>query len=193
MKKQKAKKAGGAKKTKEEKPEATEPESSTAATEEQAPEEAAPEPVQATSASPGPVDDDDDEPGELPKPTTQSHGRKPSVAVESRMRSASFYRGDTPTSPTASTPVGEVSRDIYRQQAQRIEELERENKKAYVEAKEAEDRWKKLEEELEELREEKGDAALAANKGKEADKLVCTALEADQHAIIRLLEPCVAC
>ncbi|KAF2122609.1 hypothetical protein BDV96DRAFT_481138 [Lophiotrema nucula] len=176
LKKQKAKKAGGTKKTKEEKAEATEPESSTAAaaadkTEENAPEDAAPEPVQATSASPGPIDDGDEEPAELPKAPTQSHGRKPSVAVESRMRSASFYRGDTPTSPTASTPVGEVSKDIYRQQAQRIEELERENKKASGEAKEAEERWKKLEEELEELREEKGDAVLAAEKGKETNKL----------------------
>lgn len=174
MKKQKAKKAGGAKK-KEDKTEAPEAEASTATekAEEKTEEASAPEPVEATSASPGPVDDDE-EPAELPK-TTTSHGRKASVAVESRQRSASFYRGGasgTPTSPTAITPGGGVSGDIYREQAQRIEELEKENKRLAGEVEENEKRWKKGEEELEELREGRGDVALAVERGKEADKLV---------------------
>ncbi|KAF2470156.1 uncharacterized protein BDR25DRAFT_334636 [Lindgomyces ingoldianus] len=174
LKKQKAKKAGGAKK-KEEKAEATEAEASTTAAPEKSEErteELAPEPVEATSASPGPIEDDD-EPAELPK-ATQGHGRKPSVAVESRLRSASFYQGGsggTPTSPTAITPGGDVSGDIYRKQAQRIEELERENKRLVGEVDEGERRWKKGEEELEELREGRGDVALAVERGREVDKL----------------------
>jgi hypothetical protein len=174
LKKQKAKKAGGSKK-KDEKTEApTEAEASTAPeTTDEKPEEAAPEPVEATSASPGPVEDDD-EPAELAAPKA-SHGRKPSIAVESRQRSESFYRAGavgTPTSPGAGTPGGGITSEVYREQAQKIEELERENKRLASEAEENQTRWKKGEEELEELREGRGDVALAVEKGKEADKLV---------------------
>jgi hypothetical protein len=169
LKKQKAKKAGGAKK-KEEK---TEGEASTAEAAEEKPEEAVPEPAEATSASPGPVEDDDS-PSELPA-AKPSHGRKPSVAVESRQRSESFYRSGAPgapTSPSAMTPGGGVTSEMYKEQAQKIEELERENKRLANEVEENQSRWKKGEEELEELREGKGDVALAVEKGKDADKLV---------------------
>lgn len=169
MKKKNAKKAGGAKK-KEDKAEGS---SAAEKADEKTEDLAAPEPVEATSASPGPVDDD--EPSELPKSTTtsSSHGRTPSVAVESRQRSASFYRGSNiPTSPTGTTPGAGVSGDIYREQAQRIEELEKENKRLTGEVQDGEKRWKSNEEELEELREGRGDVALAAEKGKEAEKLV---------------------
>ncbi|KAF2643743.1 hypothetical protein P280DRAFT_466482 [Massarina eburnea CBS 473.64] len=169
LKKQKAKKAGGAKK-KEDKPEAEA--STTTETAEEKAEEVAPEPVEATSASPGPVEDD--EPAELPQ-TQSSHGRQPSsIAVESRQRSASFYRGGAsgaPPTPTAIIPDGGVTGDIYREQAQRIEELERENKRLAGEVDEGQTRWKKGEEELEELREGRGDVALAIERGKEAEKL----------------------
>lgn len=173
MKKQKAKKAGGAKK-KEEKTEApahAEAEAATAAeTTEEKPEDASPAPVEATSASPGPVEDDD-EPSELPA-AKPSHGRKPSVAIESRQRSESFYRSGTPASPNPGTPSGGITSEVYREQAQKIEELERDNKRLADEVEEHQSRWKKGEEELEELREGRGDVALAAEKGKEADKLV---------------------
>lgn len=172
MKKQKAKKAGGAKK-KEGKAEATEAEASTAPeTVEEKIEDAAPEPAEAAVVSPEPVDED--EPSDLPK-SAPSHGRQPSVAVESRQRSASFYRGNataSPSSPPPITPGGGVSGDIYREQAHRIEELEKENKRLAGEVEESEKRWKKGEEELEELREGQGDVALAVEKGKEADALV---------------------
>jgi hypothetical protein len=176
LKKQKAKKAGGSKK-KEEKTEApAEAEASTATEQaEDKPEEAAPEPVEATSASPGPVEEDDDEPAELSAPKA-SHGRKPSVAVESRQRSESFYRSGaagTPTSPNLAAPAGGITSEVYREQAQKIEELERENKRLASEVEESQSRWKKGEEELEEFREGRGDVALAVEKGKEADKLVC--------------------
>ncbi|KAL6708603.1 hypothetical protein ACN47E_002584 [Coniothyrium glycines] len=177
LKKQKAKKAGGAKK-KDEKVEApteaaAEPEAAgePAETEEKA-EEPAPEAVEATSASPAPVEDDD-EPSDLPA-TRPSHGRKPSIAVESRQRSESFYRSGnagTPISPGLLSPGGGVTSEVYREQAQKIEELEKENKRLANEAEESQNRWKKGEEELEELREGRGDVALAVEKGKEAEKL----------------------
>ena len=182
MKKQKAKKAGGAKK-KEEKTETpvavttetpTEAEASAEpAKSEEKPEEAAPSAVEATSAAPAPTEDDD-EPSDLPVPKA-SHGRKPSVAVESRQRSESFYRSGTagtPISPGPLSPGGGVTSEVYKEQAQRIEELEKENKRLTGEVEENQNRWKKGEEELEELRESRGDVALAVEKGKEADKLV---------------------
>ncbi|KAF1833428.1 hypothetical protein BDW02DRAFT_640108 [Decorospora gaudefroyi] len=166
LKKQKAKKAGGGKK-KEDKAEA---EASTeAATTEDKPEEVTPEPVEATSVSPAPGPaEDDDEPTELAvaKP---SHGRKPSVAVESRQRSESFYRSGAAGGPLS--PGAGVTSEVYREQAQKIEELDRENKRLASEIEENQSRWKKGEEELEELREGRGDVALAVEKGKEADKL----------------------
>jgi hypothetical protein len=181
-KKNAAKKAGGTKK-KEEKPEgAGAPEKKEEKVDDEKQDAAAPGPAEATSASPGPVEDE--EPSDLPQPTATnpSHGRKPSVAVESRQRSASFYRASgTPTSPTGGAPGVGVSGDIYREQAQRIEELERDNKRLTVEVEAGEKRWKSNEEELEELRESRGDVALAAEKGKEAEKLVrwCFACSVD--------------
>jgi hypothetical protein len=169
LKKQKAKKAGGAKK-KDDKPDGS---STAEKTEEKADDLVAPDSVEATSTSTGAIDDD--EPSELPTATTTgpSHARHSSIAVESRQRSASFYRASgTPTSPTGAPPSLGVSGDIYREQAQRIEELERDNKKLAGEVEEGEKRWKSNEEELEELREGRGDVALAAEKGKEAEKLV---------------------
>jgi hypothetical protein len=175
LKKQKAKKAGGTKKKEEKTETPAEAEASTATEQaDEKPEEAAPEPVEATSASPGPVEEDDDEPAELSAPKA-SHGRKPSIAIESRQRSESFYRSGatgTPTSPNPAIPTGGVTSEVYREQALKIEELERENKRLAGEVQENQNRWKKGEEELEELREGRGDVALAVEKGKEADKLV---------------------
>lgn len=188
MKKQKAKKAGGAKK-KDDKPEAEASSATDKAEEKTEESQLAPEPPEATSASPGPVDDDE-EPAELPKAKATSHGRKPSVAVESRQRSASFYRGGAagaPTSPTAMTPGGGVSGDIYREQAQRIEELERDNKRLAGEVEEGEKRWRKGEEELEELREGRADVALALERGKEAEKLVRHRIYELQHYVHQVL------
>lgn len=179
MKKQKAKKAGGSKKKEEKTEEKTEApaeaEASTAVeTTGDKPEENAPEPVEATTAA-QPPEEEDDEPAELVAPKA-SHGRKPSVAIESRQRSESFYRSGaagTPTSPNPVTPAGGITSEVYREQAQRIEELEKENKKLAGEVEKNQARWQKGEEELEELREGQGDVALAVEKGKEADKLVC--------------------
>lgn len=192
MKKQKAKKAGGAKK-KDKKEEAEAPEEAPAEAEaeaetpntpapaEEKSEDAAPEPEEPTSPAPA----DDDEPSDLPVPKP-SHGRKPSVAVESRQRSESFYRsGAGPTSPTGLTPGGGVSSEIYREQVQKIAELEMEKIRLTGEVEEYKTKWEKDEEELEEFREGKGEAAIALEKSKEADKLVCIAiLRLARHAIL---------
>lgn len=183
MKKQKAKKAGGAKKKdKKEEAEAieeapVEAEAPTApAPAEDKVEDAPPEPTDlpTEAAEPGsPVPADDDELTDLPV-TKPSHGRKPSVAIESRQRSESFYRsGAGPTSPTGLTPGGGVSSEIYREQVQKIAELEMEKIKLAAEVEEYKTKWEKDEEELEEFREGKGEAAIALEKSKEADKLVC--------------------
>ena len=69
-------------------------------------------------------------------------GRQASVSIQSKLRSTSFR--DTapgPTSPNSGT-------------LQRVEELERENHRLAQEAAEYESRWRKTEEELEELRED---------------------------------------
>lgn len=71
------------------------------------------------------------------------------------------------------TPGGGVSSEIYREQVQKITELEAEKARLAAEAEEYKTKWEKNEEELEEFREGKGEAAIALEKSKEADKLVC--------------------
>lgn len=94
-----------------------------------------------------------------------SHQRQPSISVQSKMRSSSFRASSGgPTSPGYGfSPEGDTAPDIYRKQAVRIEELEKENKRLAKEASDGEKRWKKAEEELEDLREAEGDSA----KGKD--------------------------
>lgn len=82
-------------------------------------------------------------------------GRQPSISMQSKMRSASFRTG-APTSPAAD----EEFPDIYRKQVARIDELEQENKRLAQELEASSARWRKNEDELEELREK-----AAENKG----------------------------
>lgn len=56
------------------------------------------------------------------------------------------------------TPDGDTMPDIYRKQALRLEELDRENKRLEREVRDGEARWRKSEEELEELREASGES-----------------------------------
>lgn len=90
-----------------------------------------------------------------PLVSSAPHGRQPSLSLESKRRSASFRAGSGgPLSPSYGfSPDGDTAPDIYRKQASRIEELEKENKRLAKEASEGERRWKKAEEELEEMRE----------------------------------------
>lgn len=162
MKKQKAKKTGS---KAEDVPEVVAKTSNTEETPEETPP---PEYVADVEDDAGAAPHDDDtksaeEPaGELPT-TPYSHQRKPSLSVQSKMRSSSFRQ--SLTSPLPSTPGSrapsfdpeeDTAPEIYRKQAARIEELERENKRLAKEAIEGEKRWKKAEEELEDLREADG-------------------------------------
>jgi chromosome segregation ATPase len=56
------------------------------------------------------------------------------------------------------TPDGDTIPDIYRKQALRLEELDRENRRLEREVRDGEARWRKSEEELEELREASGES-----------------------------------
>lgn len=112
---------------------------------------------------------------------TSSHQRKQSLSLQSKMRSSSFRQGSTagPLSPNyAFSPEGDTGPDIYRKQAIRIDELEKENKRLAKEASDGEKRWKKAEEELEDLREADDDSTpkdTSSNSGtsQEVEKLVC--------------------
>lgn len=90
------------------------------------------------------------------------------------MRSSSFRQQSTAAqspggvrSPTLEGPGAEVQ-DIYRKQAQRIEELEKENKRLQSESSESDSRWRKAEDDLEEMRETNGDVADLKSKADKA-------------------------
>ena len=59
--------------------------------------------------------------------------------------------------------------DIYRKQAARLDELEKENRRLAKEASEAEGRWKGMEAELEELREASPEVAELRSRAQKAD------------------------
>ena len=130
-----------------------------------------------------------------------SHNRQPSLSIQSKMRSTSFRQNpisQNPTSPTSSaskaanlpplSPDVDSVTEVYRKQAARLEELERENKRLAKEARESEGRWRKTEEELEDLREANGElaelksrAATADVKAEEVNRLVRLTHSIDIH------------
>jgi hypothetical protein len=59
--------------------------------------------------------------------------------------------------------------EIYRKQAARLDELEKENKRLVKDAEVAENRWRKTEEELEELREITGQVAELKSRAERAE------------------------
>lgn len=102
-----------------------------------------------------------------------SHERKPSQSEQSRQRSASFRQNSGLTSPSLSKspalpPINaeDEVQDIYRKQASRIEELEKENKAH----QDTQFKLQKAEDELEQLRESSGDVAELKTKAALADK-----------------------
>lgn len=129
------------------------------------------------------------------------HGRQPSLSLQSKIRSTSFRRTSTngPLSPPTPaplsanldlpplTPEGDTMPDIYRKQALRVEELDRENRRLEREVKESELRWRKGEEELEKLREvssEAQDLKLQARKAQNGEKEI-ERLRAEVAALTR--------
>jgi len=90
------------------------------------------------------------------------HQRQPSISLQSKLRSSSFRQSSAPISPGLFSPAdGDTAPDIYRKQALKIDELEKENKRLAKEAADGEKRWKKAEEELEDLRDADGDSSKA--------------------------------
>lgn len=112
-----------------------------------------------------------------PKPL---HNRQPSMSLQSRMRSTSFRRttgAQIPTSPTLNgskspilNPEDDVT-EIYRKQAARLDELERENKRLTKAHLDAETRYKRAEEELEDLRETTSEIASLKSKASQSASL----------------------
>lgn len=122
----------------------------------------------------------------------QTHNRQSSLSLQSQLRSSSFRQtsgSQAPTSPSLNdgrspklpvlSPEGDSLNEIYRKQAFRLDELERDNRRLAKDARENEARWKKTEEELEELRESRGEVAelksrvgKADAKSEEIEKLV---------------------
>jgi predicted RNase H-like nuclease (RuvC/YqgF family) len=99
------------------------------------------------------------------------------MSLQSKMRSESFRRGSlaSPTIGGATSPPADAH-DAYLKQTSRLEELEKENKRLAKEAKDGEDRWRKLEAELDELRDGRAELGGAREEVKardeEVDKLV---------------------
>jgi predicted nucleic acid-binding Zn-ribbon protein len=134
-----------------------------------------------------------------PKSRDNTAGRQGSISIQSKLRSDSFRRSSTagPLSPSAAsaflsalTPDGDTMNDIYRKQASRLEELERENKTLEREARDGEARWRRSEEELEGLREASGEASafkVQAQKAEESQSLI-TELKAEIAALQRQLQ-----
>lgn len=136
----------------------------------------APDAVEDASGQPEPSQDAD-KAIEDDKLDESSPSGTPSLAQQSKLRSASFRTGSTPgsgaLSPGPLSPDGETAPDIYRKHVARIEDLEKENKKLSKEHADSEKRWQKAEEELADLRE--ADAEPSSSKGdkdSEIDKLV---------------------
>lgn len=135
----------------------------------------------------------------MPKTRGAGHGRHASLSIQSKMRSDSFRKTSTtgPLSPSATsaslpplTADGETMSDIYRKQAVRLEELERENKRLEKETRDGEARWRRSEEELEELREASGEASalkIQAKKAEEAQSEI-TKLNAEIAALQRQVQ-----
>jgi chromosome segregation ATPase len=106
--------------------------------------------------------DDAAEQGEVTADT-----QEPSESQQSQERSKSFKTGDSGASSTSAS--AEVQ-ELYRKQAARIEELEKENKEYKSSQEDVAARLAKTEEELERLRESTSDVAELRSKAKEAEK-----------------------
>ncbi|KAL2433614.1 hypothetical protein ABEF95_007703 [Exophiala dermatitidis] len=98
------------------------------------------------TASPPPTDQD----AASSSKGSRHSARQPSVSLQSKIRSTSF-RDSAPLSPAAAS----VS-------LARVEELEKENKRLAKEAEDHEKRWRRMEEELEELREQNAEKSASA-------------------------------
>ncbi|RMX86118.1 hypothetical protein D0869_03321 [Hortaea werneckii] len=112
-----------------------------------------------------PGEDKEEDAGETAAKDEES-SEKPSESKQSKQRSESFRQGSSgPLSPGAEV------QDLYKKQAARIEELEKESKSFKQQQEEGASRLAKAEEELEKLREDSSDVAELKTKSKEAETL----------------------
>ncbi|KAI7234296.1 hypothetical protein KC330_g4922 [Hortaea werneckii] len=112
-----------------------------------------------------PGEDKEEDAGETAAKDEES-SEKPSESKQSKQRSESFRQGSSgPLSPGAEV------QDLYKKQAARIEELEKESKSFKQQQDEGASRLAKAEEELEKLREDSSDVAELKTKSKEAETL----------------------
>lgn len=108
--------------------------------------------------------------------------RQPSSSLQSKLRSSSFRsssvsqgsqspatNGVQPTELPPLSPGGDSVNSIYRKQAARLDELEKENRRLAKEAQDHEKNRKHAEEELEELRDGSGKIAEAKSKAAKVD------------------------
>lgn len=139
------------------------------------------EPMPDAPTSPGP--EVEAQPAAIGRP---AHGRQPSLSIQSKMRSSSFRKGSVSQGSVSPSPGamlkspslpplsadGESVQEVYRKQSTRIEELEKDNKRLEKELEETTGRWKKTDEQLEDLREASVDVADLKDKLQKAEERV---------------------
>ena len=114
---------------------------------------------EASAASDKVVEDGTEEPtateSSTPAESQSSHGRGPSISLQSKMRSESFRKSSGPLSPLIKSPTlssigseGDSLQEIYQKQVQRLEELEKQNKALLEEKNKLVEHIDQLEEEL---------------------------------------------
>lgn len=139
------------------------------------------EPMPDAPTSPGP----EASPGEVVAalPTRGLHARQPSLSMQSKRRSSSFRTSvSTTVSPVAGmksppplpplAPDSEQVHEVFRRQAARVEELEKENKKLEKDLDDANSRRQKSENELEDIRESSVEVVELKDRLDKAEKQV---------------------
>jgi hypothetical protein len=164
------------------------------------PEENNEEEQQETPAEPMPDAPISPEPETSPDETKElpvrgAHKRQPSLSVQSKIRSSSFRNSiSTAVSPGSSikspplpplAPDDEQIHEVFRKQASRLEELEKENKRLEKEFNNANGRREKAEEELEDLRESSVEVIELKDRLAKAEKQVAE-LESLVYSILMI-------
>ncbi|BDD57768.1 hypothetical protein MAP00_003110 [Monascus purpureus] len=121
--------------------------------------------------------------GTRPDVPRGTHGRQPSLSVQSKLRSSSFrssYTSQGATSPPSAagkasplpplTADGDSVHEVFRKHTARIEELEKENKRLEREVEDANTICRKTEDQLQELREANVDTTELKEKLEQAEK-----------------------
>ncbi|KAJ5307860.1 hypothetical protein N7476_008516 [Penicillium atrosanguineum] len=148
-----------------------------------APVESPVEPMPPAPTSPG--SETDAQPARLDTPRA-GHTRQPSLSIQSKMRSSSFRKtsvshgspspspASTLKSPPQSLPPltgdGDSVHEVFQKQSTRISELEKDNKRMEKELADATSRWRKTEDQLEDLRESSVDVPELKEQLKKAEE-----------------------